>query len=184
MNKTIASHVNTALLAAVLAALFCLTGISAVSAADSLVPSLASPATQEDASLLNRRLQAAKRDLEQFLTFAEYFNANGDAKTAGQLHAPLDDFLKRHVDNLLLQGTEQMNLETVRLSAEVMFIKTRLFLALNQGQAAGGTLAEMKKRFGPYQKNTVQVSGKSTTLGEALRQLDEELAKSAATKKK
>lgn len=184
MNKLIEPLVKSALLVAGLAALFSLTGTSAVSAADSLAPSLTSPAVQEDASLLNRRLQAAKKDLEQFLIVAGYFRANGDGKSAEQLQAPLSDYLKRHVDTLLLQGSDQAGSETVRLSAEVMVTKTRLFLTLNQGEAAGNTVAEMKKRFGPHQKNTVQVSGKSTTLGEALRQLDEELTKSADTKKK
>lgn len=184
MNKLITSHVKIALLVAGLATHFSLTGACADSTIDSFTPSLVSPAAQEDTSLLNRRLLAARKDLEQYLVFAEYFTANGDEKTVEQLQGPLNDFLKRHVDLLLVQGAEQVNLETTRLSAEIMFLKTRLFANLNQGEAAKGMAAEMKKRFGPYQKNMVLISGKSTALSEAIRQLDEELAKTAGTKKR
>lgn len=184
MNKLISSHARIALLIAGLVTLFPLSGACADSTNESFTPSLVSPSAQEDVSLLNRRLLAAKKDLEQYLVFAEYFAANGDTKTVEQLQGPLDGFLKRHVDHLLLQGTEQLNLETIRLSAEIMFMKTRLYANLNQGEAARTQVAEMRKRFGPYQKNTVHISGKSTTLGEAIRQLDEELTKTAGTKKR
>ena len=43
----------------------------------------------------------------------------------------------QHVDRLLAQGSEQMNLETTRLSAEIMFIKTRLLIDLNQVEVIG-----------------------------------------------
>jgi type II secretory pathway component PulF len=65
-----------------------------------------------------------------------------------------------------------------------MFLKTRIFANLNQGEAARATIAEMKRRFGPHQKNMVHISGTSTTLSEAIRQLDEELAQTASTKKR
>lgn len=184
MNTLFTTHVKTALLITALATLFPLSGACAADPNENFTPSLVSAAAQEDSSLLNRRLLAAKKDLEQYLVFAEYFAANGDSKTVEQLQGPLDDFLKRHVDHLLEQGTEQVNLETTRLSAEIMFLKTRLFVNLNQGEAAGTTVAEMKRRFGPYQKNTVHISGASTTLSEAIRQLDEELTKTAGTKKR
>lgn len=184
MNKPIRSHVRTALPVAVLATLFLLPGAYADSPKDGFTPSLVSPAVQEDTSVLNRRLLAVKKDLEQFLVFAEYFNSNGDTITVEQLQVPVDDFLKRHVDHLLFKGTEQASLETTRLSAEIMFIKTRLYLNLNQAEAARATVAEMKKRFGSFQKNMIQVAGKSTMLSEAIRQLDEELAKPVRTKKK
>lgn len=184
MNTLFTSPVKTALLIIALATLFPLSGACADGPNENFTPSLASPAAQEDASILNRRLLAAKKDLEQYLVFAGYFAVNGDTRTVEQLHGPLDDFLKRHVDHLLAMGTEQVNLETTRLSAEVMFLKARLFASLNQDEEARATVADMKRRFGPYQKNTVHIPGKSTTLSEAIRQLDEELAQTASTKKR
>jgi hypothetical protein len=184
MNKLITSQVKIALLIAGLAALFPLSGVCADSTNDSFIPSLASPSLQEDTAVLNRRLLAVKKDLEQFLVFAEYFNSNGDTKTVEQFQVPVDDFLKRHVNRLLLQGVGQANLDTTRVTAEIMFIKARLFLNLNQVEAARITVAEMKKNFGPYQKNMVQISGKPIMLSEAIRQLDEELAKPTRSKNK
>lgn len=182
MKKLITSQVKIAVLIAGLAALSPLSGVCADGKNDSFTPSLASPAVQEDTSVLNRRLLTAKKDLEQFLVFAEHFNANGDMKTVEQLQAPVDDFLKRHVNRLLAQGTGQPNLETTRLTAEIMFIKARLYANINQVEAAKTTVAEMKRNFGPYQKNMIDVSGKPTMLSEAIRQLDEELAKPARSK--
>lgn len=184
MKKMITSLVKTALLIIALATRFPLSGACADGPDENFTPSLVSAAAQDDASLLNRRLLAAKKDLEQYLVFAEYFAANGDTKTVEQLQGPVNDFLKRHVDHLQVLGAEQVNLETTRLSAEVMFLKTRLFVSLNQGEEARATVADMKRRFGPYQKNTVHIPGKSTTLSEAIRQLDEELAQTASTKKR
>jgi hypothetical protein len=63
-----------------------------------------------------------------------------------------------------------------------MFIKARLYANINQVEAAKTTVAEMKRNFGPYQKNMIDVSGKPTMLSEAIRQLDEELAKPARSK--
>jgi hypothetical protein len=184
MNKLIASHLKIAVLVAALAALSPQSGLCADSTNDSFTPSLASPSVQEDTFVLNRRLLTAKKDLEQFLVFAEHFNANGDMKTVEQLQGPVDDFLKRHVNRLLQQGTGQPNLETTRLTAEIMFIKARLYMNINQVEAARTTVAEMKKNFGPYQKNMIDVSGKPTMLSEAIRQLDEELAKPVRSKNK
>ena len=182
MNKLITSPVKIAVLVAGLAALFPLSGLCADSTSDSFTPSLAAPSVQEDTSVLNRRLLAAKKDLEQFLVFAEHFNATGDTKTAEQLQTPVDDFLKRHVNRLLVQGVGQGNLDTTRLTAQIMFIKTRLYFTINQVEAARTTVAEMKKNFGPIQKNMIDISGKQIMLSEAIRQLDEELAKPAHSK--
>ena len=182
MNKLVTSPVKIAIMIAGLAALFPLSGRCADSTSDSFTPSLAPPSAQEDTSVLNRRLLAAKKDLEQFLVFAEHFNSNGDTKTAEQLQAPVDDFLKRHVNRLLVQGLNQGNLDTTRLTAEIMFIKARLYFNVNQVEAARTTVAEMKKSFGPIQKNMIDISGKQVMLSEAIRQLDEELAKPAHSK--
>jgi hypothetical protein len=185
MNRLITLHVKIAVLAAGLATLIPLSCAYAEDGtSDSFTPSMVSTASEEDTSVLNRRLLAAKKDLEQFLIFAENFNSNGDMKSVEQLQGPVDDLLKRHVDRLLLQGAEQVSLQTTRLSAEIMIIKTRLLVNLNQIGAAKTSLAEMKKRFGPFPKNMVNISGKSTMLSEATRQLDEELAKPVRTKNK
>jgi hypothetical protein len=135
------------------------------------------PPSQEDQTMLNRRLQTAKRDIEAFRIFAENFRSNGDTKALAQLQYPVDDFLKKHVDNLLAQSLQHATLETTRLTAEIMFIKSRLFLCLNRGDAARKVVAEMKNRFGSYQKISVELPGKTTTLDEGIRLLDEELAK-------
>lgn len=156
----------------------------AESAKDALSSSLLPPPAQEDQTVLKRRLQTAKRDIENFRIFAENFRSNGDTKELAQLQNPVDEFLKKHVDNLLAQGVENSNLETTRLTAEIMFIKTRLLLSLNRGDAARSTVDEMKKRFGSYQKISVDLPGKTTTLDEGIRMLDEELAKTSTSDKK
>ncbi len=137
------------------------------------------PPSQEDQAVLNRRLQTAKRDIESFRIFAENFRSNGDTKALAQLQYPVDDVLKKHVDNLLSQSLQHATLETTRLTAEIMFIKARLFLDLNRGDSARKVVAEMKSRFGSYQKISVELPGKTTTLDEGIRLLDEELAKPA-----
>ena len=142
------------------------------------------PPSQEDQSVLKRRLLSAKRDIEAFRVFAENFRDNGNLKTLTQLQNPVDDFLKKHVDNLLTQSIQHANLETTRLTAEIMFIKARLFICLNRDDAAQQTVADMKKRFGSYQKISVELPGKTTTLDEGIRLLDDELAKAGAAGKK
>jgi hypothetical protein len=156
----------------------------AESAKDAVSSTLLPPPAQEDQSVLTRRLQTAKRDIETFRIFAENFRGNSDAKSLAQLQNPVDEFLKKHVDNLLAQGVENSTLETTRLTAEIMFIKTRLFLSLNRRDAARNTVDEMKKRFGSYQKISVDLPGKTTTLDEGIRLLDEELAKIPSAEKK
>ncbi|HEY6872898.1 MAG TPA: hypothetical protein VI298_09260 [Geobacteraceae bacterium] len=186
MNERIihASRLSAALFAAGMA-LFLSTGIAcADQGGEGKSPALLMPSSQEDQAVLKRRLQTAKRDLEAFRVFAENFRDNGDVKTLVQLQSPVDDFLKKHVDNLLSQSFQHTNLETTRLTAEIMFIKARLFLSLNRGDAARKTVAEMKQRFGSYQKISVELPGKTTTLDEGIRQLDEELAKGETTQKK
>lgn len=147
-------------------------------------PALLMPPSQEDQAVLKRRLQMAKRDMEAFGVFADNFRKNGDMKTLVQLQNPVDDFLKKHVDNLLAQSFQHTNLETTRLTAEIMFIKARLFLALDRSDAARKTVAEMKQRFGSYQKISVELPGKTTTLSEGIRLMDEELAKIDTAQKK
>jgi hypothetical protein len=156
----------------------------AESAKDAVSSTLLPPPAHEDQSVLKRRLQTAKRDIETFRIFAENFRGNGDTKSLAQLQNPVDEFLKKHVDNLLAQGAENSTLETTRLTAEIMFIKTRLYLSLNRGDAARNTVEEIKKRFGSYQKISVDLPGKTTTLDEGIRQIDEELAKLSTSDKK
>ena len=179
-----ASRVRGAVLITGLALLLSFGVAYAESARERAEPAMLPPPSQEDQSVLKRRLQTAKRDIEAFRIFTENSRNNGDVKTLAQLQNPVDDFLKKHVDNLLAQGTEHSTLETTRLTAEIMFIKTRLFMGLNRRDAAQNTVADMKKRFGSYQKISVELPGKTTTLDEGIRLLDEELAKTATTQKK
>jgi hypothetical protein len=184
MNTIILSRLRSVILVAGLVTLIPLGGAFAEDQGESFTPSLMSPTGQEDVSTLNLRLQTAKKDLDVFQTFAEHFTNTGETKTAAQLQGPLNDYLKKHVDNLLAQSMDSPVLETIRSAAEIMFVKTRLFITLNRGEDARTTIADMKKRFAPYQKITVQIPGKTTTLDEVIRQLDEELTKIAFTKKK
>ncbi|MDD2320434.1 MAG: hypothetical protein PHO83_10310 [Geobacteraceae bacterium] len=140
------------------------------------------PPAQEDQLILKRRLQAAKGDIGSFLVFAENFRNNGETKTLNQLRNPVDDFLKKHVDNLLAQNEGYSTLETARLTAEIMFIKTRLYMSMDRNDDARKTLAEIKQRFGSYQEISVELPDKTTTLDEGLRQLDIELTKTAKVK--
>jgi hypothetical protein len=145
-------------------------------------PAMLPPPMQEDQMVLKCRLQTARKDIEAFRVFAENFRDNGDLKTLSQLQRPVDDFLKKHVDNLLAQNVDYSTLDTSRLTAEIMFIKARLFICLNKREAARNTIAEMKKRFGAYPKISVELPGRTTTLDEGIRLLDEELTSTAAVR--
>ena len=136
--------------------------------------SLTSPPSREEQSMLVQRLQTARRDLEAFAVFAENFRKNGDQKSLAQLQKPVDDYLRMHLNNLLLLGADQATLETTRLTAEIMLARTMLLLNLGRLEAARESIAEMKNRFGSYQKISVEVGGKASTLDEVIRQLDKE----------
>jgi hypothetical protein len=145
----------------------------------------AKPASQQtDDSRLNKRLLAAKKDLEVLPSFAEYFNDTGDSKALLQLQEPFELFLKKHVDKLVAQCTEDSSIDTIMLTAEVMYLKTRLFMTLGRDADARTSVAEMKSRFGSQQNLTVTVSGTTTTLNEMILELDEELENNAPTRKK
>ena len=146
---------------------------------ESLTPSLVAPSAQVDQTALNRRLRTARKDLDAFRDFAASFRSNGDTVTLTQLQAPVDVYLVKHVDNLLTQVDEYSTLETTRLAAEAMFNKARLLICLNREEAARNVVAEIKKRFSSYPKITVDLAGKTTTLDEGLRILDEESAAAA-----
>ena len=187
MNKRTIIHVSRAGVAAFVMGLALLASLGvagAETAREEKSPVLLTPPSQEDQAVLRRRLQTAKRDMEGFGIFAENFRKNGDTTTLVQLQNPVDDFLRKHVDNLLTQSFQHANLETTRLTAEIMFMKARLFLALNRGDAARKTVAEMRQRFGSYQKISVELPGKTTTLDEGLRLMEEELAKADTAQKK
>ena len=183
MNTIILSRLRNAILVAGLLTLIPMSEALAEDQGESFTPSLLSPPGQENVSALNLRLLTAKKDLDVFQTFAGHFASTGETKTAAQLQAPLDDYLKKHVDNLLAQSMDSPVLETIRLAAEVMFVKTRLFMILNREEDAKTTIADMKRRFAPYQKITVRIPGKTTTLDEVIRQIEEQLTKTAFTKK-
>jgi hypothetical protein len=153
-------------------------------AGEEYVPSLLSPAATANQSLLNRRLRSARNDMDAFSVFAENFRKSGDAKALAQLQEPVDAFLKKHVDVILSQDPEQSNIETTRLTAEILFIKARLFIDLNRRSAAQTTIADMKRRFSEYRKIMLELPEERTTLDRAVGMLDEELAHAAATEKK
>lgn len=140
-------------------------------------------AEQSDESGLEPRLQTVKKDLLVFLNFAEHFIASGETKTAAQLQAPLDDYLRRHADYLMTQAAESSDNGMTQLSAEITLIKLRLLIVLNYRDDANTVLADMKRLYAPYQKMSVQVFGRTTTLDEAIRQLDGDLARLAVTGK-
>lgn len=156
----------------------------AESTGESFTPSLLSSSDQEEQPVLILRLQTVRKDLEVFRTVVDHFRKNGEIKTVGQFQIPIDDYLKRHVDNLLNQARENSTLEVIRPSAEIMVSKTRLYLGLNRAGDARATLTEMKKNFAPYQNITVQIAGKTTTLDEVFRQLDVEITKTTTKKRK
>lgn len=166
--------------AVVVTAVVSLLAASALFAAEpqGVVTAVQEPTSEQANDLgLELRLQTVKKDLLVFLNFAEYFIASGETKTAAQLQAPLDDYLRRHVDYLVIQAVDGSNIEMTQLSAEIALIKTRLLIVLNYRDDAGSVLAEMKRLYAPYQKMSVQIQGKTTTLDEAIRQLDSDLAR-------
>jgi len=184
MNESIGfiSRTQAAVLTMALALLITYGSALAEGPIESSTTAMLPPPAQEDQLILKRRLQAAKGDIEAFRVFAENFRKNGDMKTLAQLRNPVDDFLNKHVDNLLAQNTGHATLETARLTAEIMFIKIRLFMSMNRNEDARNTVAEIKKRFGSYQEISVELPDKTTTLDEGIRQLDAELAKIATAK--
>ena len=181
MTMRIPSPMKSAALLAGILALFPLSELRAGDQAQAFTPSLIAPAGHEDVSTLSLRMQTAKKDLDVFYAFADHFSKTGETTTAAQLQTPLNDYLKKHVDSLLSLAQDTPTIETTRLSAEIMIVKTRLDMALNRSDTARATLAEMKKRFAPYQKIAVQTPGKMSTLDEVIRQLEAELSKSAAS---
>lgn len=176
-------EVRLAVLMAVPALLLSSISVFAEGGAENYVPSLLPQSVEQNQSVLNRRLRGAKKDLEAFRIFAESFRAGEDVAKLQQLQVAVDDFLKKHVENLLAQVNEGSSLETTRLTAEIMFIRARLFASLNRGEASRNCIAEIRRRFAPYQKIALELPGKNTTLEEALRLLDEELTKSPTTGK-
>jgi hypothetical protein len=116
--------------------------------------------------------------------FADYFSDTGDTKALQQLQEPFDLFLKKHVDKLLAQCTEDSSIDTIVLAAEVMYLKTRLFIVLGREADAKTSASEIKSRFGSHQNLAVTVSGTTTTLNEMVLELEEELENSASTWKK
>lgn len=180
MKEWISSRLKRAVVVAGAATLLCAAPL--FSAQQGGAPQEA-PAEQRDESGLEPRLQTVKKDLLVFLGFAEHFTAGGETKTATQLQGPLDDYLRRHADYLITQAAESSDMALTQLSAEIALVKVRLLIVLNYREDADTVLAEMKKLYAPYQKMSVQLLGKTTTLDEAIRQLDTDLAKVAATRK-
>ncbi|TSK05204.1 MAG: hypothetical protein FPO08_17030 [Geobacter sp.] len=179
MNHSVALRWKTAV---VVTAVVSLLNASALFAAESqgVAAPVQEPTSEQANDLgLELRLQTVKKDLLVFLNFAEHFIASGETKTAAQLQAPLDDYLRRHVDYLVTQAVDGSNIEMTQLSAEIALVKTRLLIVLNYRDDAGTVLGEMKRLYAPYQKMSVQIQGKTTTLDEAIRQLDSDLARIA-----
>ena len=156
----------------------------AENAQENLTPSLVAPSSQADQSLLNRRLKSARKDMEAFRSFADSFRNGGETVALAQLQAPVDAYLQLHVDNLLPQVGEYSTLESNRLAAEAMSARARLMMSLKREDAGRNVVAEIKKRFSTYQKITVDLSGRTTTLDEGIRILEEELAAAEKAAKK
>lgn len=145
-------------------------------------PALPLPPSQEELSVLKTRFKTAKKDIEAFYIFADNFHKNGDTTSLEQLQKPVDDFLSKHVNNLLKQSLENKNLETVRLAAEIMFIKALLFQRLDRKEAAMNVVSGLKERFGSYQNMSVNLPGKTTTLDEGIRLLGGDAINTEKTK--
>jgi hypothetical protein len=158
--------------------MFCLNPVSGAEkgSREILDSGLLSPPIKEDQEVLIRRLKTVKGDIEAFRSFAENFHNKGDAVYLKQLQKPVDDYLAKHVNNLIAQSSEYSTLEGTKLTAEIMCAKSRLLMSLNRKDSAKDVIADMKKRFAPYQKITVELPERSTTLDEAIKLLDEELA--------
>ena len=146
-------------------------------------PALPLPPSQEELSVLKTRFKTAKKDIEAYYIFADNFRKNGDLASLDQLQKPVDDFLSKHVNNLLKQSLENKNLETVRLAAEIMFIKALLFQRLDRKEAAINVVSELKERFGSYQNISVNLPGKTTTLDEGIRLLGGDMINTEKNKK-
>jgi hypothetical protein len=151
---------------------------------ENFTPSLKFTSHQEDDVRLSRRLKSAKKDLEVLPGFVEYFSDTGDTKALEQLQESLDIFLQKHVDIHLALCTEDSAIDTIMLSAEIMYLKARLFLILNREGDAKATVAEMKKRFASHQNITVTIAGKTTMLNEMILDLDEDLINNSSAWKK
>jgi hypothetical protein len=183
MNTRFFSFVKIAILVVGLSALYP-GGVTYAARQGDDSASAKTPTQQTDESRLNKRLLATKKDLEVLPNFAEYFSDTGDTNALQQLQEPFDFFLKKHVDKLLAQCTEDSSIDTIILAAEVMYLKTRLFIVLGREADAKTSAAEIKSRFGTHQNLAVTVSGTTTTLSEMVSELEEELENSAISRKK
>lgn len=181
MRHSLRGRTHKALLVAVPAVLLSAGIAFAENSADLAAESLLPVPTQETQSALLHRLQVAKKDMETFRSATEHFRETSEKKELLRMKKPVDDFLRKHVDNLLLQSEENWTLETARLSAEIMLMKARLLINIDRKDAAGQVVADIKKRYGAHQKISVELSGKATTLDEAVKLLDEDLAVSTKT---
>lgn len=184
MNNRIITRITIMSLVVGLAMLYPIGVISAEVSTENFTPSLKATSHQEDDMRLNRRLKSAKKDLEVLPGFVEYFSDTGDTKALEQLQESLDIFLQKHVDNHLALCTEDSGIETIILSAEIMYLKARLFLILNREGDAKATVAEMKKRFASHQNVTVTIAGTATMLNEMILDLDEDLINNSSVWKK
>jgi hypothetical protein len=146
-------------------------------------PTLPLPPSQEELTVLKTRFKTARKDIEAFYIFADNFHKNGDSTSLEQLQKPVDEFLSKHVNNLLKQSLENKNLETVRMAAEIMFIKALLFQKLDRKEAATNVVSELKDRFAAYQNISVNLPGKTTTLDEGIRSLGGDFVNTEKTKK-
>ena len=177
MDQSIASRwMKAVVVAAALSLLAAPEPGAAAGSAPPAAPVRAEPAADQGLEL---RLQTVKKDLLVLLEFADHFLAAGETKTAAQLQAPLDDYLRRHVDYLVTRSVDGSNIALTQLSAEIALIKARLLIVLNYRDDAGTVLSDMKRLYAPYQKMSVQLQGNTTTLDEAIRQLDSDLARIA-----
>ena len=184
MNIARASRLRNILLITGFSVLIPLGATFAEDQPETFAPSLLSAPGQEDVASFNQRLLIVKKDMEVYREFAAHSAANGEAETLSQLQLPVDSYLKKQVDTLLEQSPESATLESTRLTAEVLFVKARLLMALKRNDDARTTIIDLKKRFAPYHKITIQAPDRMTTLDEAVKYLEMEFAKTTTPRKR
>ena len=139
---------------------------------------------EKDRTVLNRRLQMAKKNLGAYLAFADDFRKNRQSAALADLQKPAEVYMKKHVESLLSQKSEGAPQETIKITAEVMIIKARLLLCLEHPEEARIVVADMKKRFAALEKTPVEILGKTTTIDAGIRSLSDELAITTSPAKK
>jgi hypothetical protein len=95
-------------------------------------------------------LKTVKRDLEAFWLFARQMRIHNEINDLALLEEAAGEYLKESVDGVIQEEPEQTQPETIRLLAELHYLKAMLLYEFNNVSSACGALKDMKSRFSEH----------------------------------